>query len=579
MKRSPSPLLALGLTLALLLALAAGVAWLASAPAHAASELGSEPAPGPSPSAVLFIENVGQFDPGARFQVRGAAGSGLWLSGDALWLTLLEADPAPAQEPGTPGWEEASAQPPPSRAVNVRLSFVGANPNPDLVPFGRLEAKVSYFLGNDPGRWRAAVPVWSGVRYVDLYPGVDLELTSEGGRYVQRLVVADGSDLGAVRLRIEGAEEVSVDGDALRLGTAVGEVALPLLQVGRTALGDGPPPELHTAGDSFEIASPFATEKTATFTITPTDDPGDLVYGTFLGGSADDGLGGLALAQGEDIVAVTGATKSADFYTTTVGAFDPTHNGGVEDVYVVKLNPAGNGLDDLLCATFLGGSGSDTGSEIRIDPDGNTYVVGGTSSADFPTTTLAYDGSYNDGYDVFVAKLISDCTDLVYSTYLGGSGADWGHGIAVDDGGHAFVTGYTLSGDFPTTEGAYSRVYNASGLEDVFVTAFTPDGQGLAYSTYVGGYWPDFGYDIDVHNGDAFVVGRVEGAGFPTTPGAFDETYNHGGDDGFVLRLNGAGSERATPTWWARPGRRTFPLPRWPTTAPPTPCTTPLSPS
>ena len=117
----------------------------------------------------------------------------------------------------------------PRKATNIKLSFVGANPHPRLEPFDRLDTVVSYFIGNEPEKWRPDVPVWGGVRYVDLYPGVDLEITSEGGQMVQRLAARPGADLSAVRLRVEGADAVTVDGDALRLTTAAGEVALPLL--------------------------------------------------------------------------------------------------------------------------------------------------------------------------------------------------------------------------------------------------------------------------------------------------------------------------------------------------------------
>ena len=83
----------------------------------------------------------------------------------------------------------------PRKAANIKLSFVGANPQPRIEPFDRLDTVVSYFLGNDPAQWRPDVPVWGGVRYVDLYPGVDLELTSEGGQMVQRLAARPGADL------------------------------------------------------------------------------------------------------------------------------------------------------------------------------------------------------------------------------------------------------------------------------------------------------------------------------------------------------------------------------------------------
>jgi len=133
---------------------------------------------------LLFIQNAGQFAPQARFQVRGGlGGDSLWLADDALWITVVKPSSSPTRGAGGEG---QLPSPPEGRGVggegvHLKLRFLGANPHPRLEPFQRLETHVSYFLGNDPARWRADVPVWGGVRYVGLYPGVDLELSGEGG--------------------------------------------------------------------------------------------------------------------------------------------------------------------------------------------------------------------------------------------------------------------------------------------------------------------------------------------------------------------------------------------------------------
>jgi hypothetical protein len=188
-----------------------------------------------SHSPVMFIENVGQFDEGARFQVRGGNGA-LWLADDALWITVVEPSAVSGQRSAGqyPQFEiqNLKSEIENRQIVNLRLSFPGANPHARLEPFARLETTISYFLGNDPDAWRPAVPVWGGVRYVDLYPGIDLEVTSEGGQFVQRLYAQPGADLSQVKMRVEGAEavELAETGD-LRLSTAVGDYMLPLLAV------------------------------------------------------------------------------------------------------------------------------------------------------------------------------------------------------------------------------------------------------------------------------------------------------------------------------------------------------------
>ena len=190
-------------------------------------------------SSAMFIENVGQFADGARFQVWGGpTGRCGWLktrSGSrSLNVRLMsvadsQIDPDARFDPNMLTWNVITCRAKPSTSSFPSLVQI---PHPRIEPFDRLDTVVSYFIGNEPDKWRPDVPVWGGVRYVDLYPGVDLEITSEGGQMVQRLAARPGAGLSAVRLRVEGADAVTVDGDILRLSTAAGEFSLPLLQAG-----------------------------------------------------------------------------------------------------------------------------------------------------------------------------------------------------------------------------------------------------------------------------------------------------------------------------------------------------------
>ena len=193
----------------------------------------------------------------------------------------------------------------------------------------------------------------------------------------------------------------------------------------------------------------------------------------------------------------------------------------------------------LLYSTYLGGGDSDNIGDLAVDREGNLYILSTTSSPDLPTTPGAHDGSYNGGMDAFVAKLSSDGSTLLYSTYLGGSDEDRGYAIAVDDEGNVFVTGHTLSTDFPTTSGALDTSLN--GGRDAFVAKLSPVGDDLVYSTYLGGDSWEYGLDITVDGtGDAYVAGFTHGD-FPTTPGAFQTTFG-GAWDGYVAKLNMDGS-------------------------------------
>ena len=261
--------------------------------------------------------------------------------------------------------------------------------------------------------------------------------------------------------------------------------------------------------------------------VTKLDPTGtSLVYSTYLGGLGWDWGRGIAVdALGH--AHVSGMTSGN--FPTTPGAYDTTYGaGGAFDAFVTKLGPSGT---SLVYSTYLGGTGYDAGGGIALDAASNAYVSGATTG-NFPTTIGAFDTTYTgNSFDIFVTKLNPTGSTLVYSTYLGGSGNDQGGWIAVDATGSAHVTGFTDSTDFPTTPGAFDESHN--GGNDVFVTKLNPLGSApLVYSTYLGGTNWDQANAIALDGfGNAYVTGFTSSANFPTTPGAFDPTYNGGPTD------------------------------------------------
>ena len=213
-----------------------------------------------SQSGLLFIENVGQFDAKARFMVRGGNGT-LYLAEDALWFTILERTEPHSLTQKLKDAREGrldpqSLHPTPKRGVNLKVSFPGANSHAQIESFDRLDTQVSYFIGKDQAKWQSDVPVWGGVRYVDFYPGVDLEIMGKQGQLELRLVLRQSAEQAVeaqrnrgeatfsmeVRLRVEEVDALALEGDALRLTTAVGDFKLPLLSV---MTADGAPLTLY----------------------------------------------------------------------------------------------------------------------------------------------------------------------------------------------------------------------------------------------------------------------------------------------------------------------------------------------
>ena len=237
-----------------------------------------------------------------------------------------------------------------------------------------------------------------------------------------------------------------------------------------------------------------------------TIDPLTLSYSTYLGGTGYDYGYGIAV-DSQGCAYVTGYTNSSNF--PTANAYDSSFNSSY-DVFVTKFTASGNAL---VYSTYLGGSGNDCGYGIAIDSSGCAYVTGYTASSNFPTAN-PYQGTKAGGDEVFVTKFSAAGNALSYSTFLGGSGNDYGWGIAVDSSGCAYVTGYTASSNFPT-----ANPYQATcgGSYDVFVTKFTAAGSSLAYSTYLGGTGDDRGYGIAVDSsGCAYVTGYTASSNFPT---------------------------------------------------------------
>jgi hypothetical protein len=281
---------------------------------------------------------------------------------------------------------------------------------------------------------------------------------------------------------------------------------------------------------TFDASNVFVSKVNSTGTA--------LVYSTYIGGNFGDAGNAIAVDSGGNAY-VAGNTSSSDFpvlnaFQSTSGG--PTSPGEPGDGFVLKLNAAGSGL---VYSSYIGGSAEDDAYGIAIDSAGEAFVVGRTASTNFPLKD-AYQAQNNGSFDVFVAKVAAAGSSLVYSTYLGGAAEDDGYGIAVGPSGGAYITGQTLSNDFPTAS-AYQTAYG--GQADAFVAKLTFSGSTLAlgYSTYLGGTSMDQGFGIALDSSsNAYVTGLTESTDFPTA-NAFQSTFS-GSSDAFVSKLSSSGA-------------------------------------
>jgi hypothetical protein len=458
-----------------------------------------------------FEPNRGQTGAPVKFLARGL-GYTLFLTSDEAVLAL-----------------QASARAGAGKAAVVRLKLVGAAGEARVSGERELAGRSNYFLGKDPRGWHTDVATYAQVRYREVYRGIDLVYYGRQGRLEYDFVVGPGGRTRQIRLGIEGAGSMRVEGEGdLVLAVGEGEVRL-----------QRPEAYQWVGGVRRQVAARYAVvgKREVGFQVGDYDSSQPLIidpvlsYSTYLGGTGGDTAYGIAV-DSSGCAYVTGTTGSRDFPLTSAVQ---TVNYGIGDVFVAKLNPAGTGL---IYSTYLGGGGQDTATSIAIDSSGNAYIAGFTYSTYFPVTTDAVQSDYAGDGDGFVAKLSATGSTLVYASYIGGSGPDFVRGVAVDSSGNAYLVGSTYSTDFPVVD--FLQIGNV-GDSDAFVAKVSPSGAGLIYSTYLGGSKADFGQAIAVDaSGNVYVSGYTYSSDFPTQ-NAF-QSSRAGGADVFVTELNAAGT-------------------------------------
>lgn len=303
-----------------------------------------------------------------------------------------------------------------------------------------------------------------------------------------------------------------------------------------------------TTPGAFQTTIPTAGCTPSGFIAKLNPSGSSLIYSTYLGGPAcgtnfDIGnyVNSITVDDSGDVFA-GGATDSKSF-PLTPGAFQTTNKNSYFTGFVAELNPSASGL---VYSTYLGGNGSFPGADdvsgITLDSSGNAYVSGRTGSADFPTTPGAFQQAYGGGIDAFLTKLNSSGTNLVYSTFLGGSGVDEGNGLALDANGNVYVSGFTSSTNFPVTPGAFQTAHASDGgNSDAFVAKLDSTLSTLAYSTYLGGKNYDAALGIAVDSsGAAVVAGTTSSDNFPVANPT--QSALNGPRNAFVAKLNVAGS-------------------------------------
>ncbi|WP_332450381.1 DUF7948 domain-containing protein [Methanoculleus sp.] len=455
-----------------------------------------------------FIPNVGQCDGGVEYLLQHQ-GTMVLFTRDGLVLVH------------TPGSAD-------NASVDViRQSFAGASPDTHLAARGPRPGVMNYYVGNDSSKWPNGIPIYSGVVYEDLYPGIDLMYTEENGRLKREFRVSPGADPSRIELLYEGENEPHVDGNGvLRFASPAGEMLESPLVCWQVI-----------GGEKVDRAAEYVVDgRSVRIDVTEYDaghelviDP-ELVYSSYLGGWDWD-LGYAVTGDGSGGAWVTGYTASPDF-----PVLDDSNGKYGHIAFVSHFGPNGT----LLSSTCLGGGGGETRSDyghvLAGDDEGGVWVMG-TAGPGFPVLNASQEVCGGGG-DLFISHLSSSGT-LLSSTYLGGGGAELDNALVGDGTGGVWVAGLTTSTDFPVTDGAYQSDYGG-GSGDAFVSHFSSTGV-LLFSTYLGGENYDYGSALAGDGaGGVWVMGGNQYGNFPVL-NAYQST-NKGGWDVFVSHFSSAGA-------------------------------------
>jgi len=543
---------------------------------------------------LAFEANQGQTDPQVKYVARGRCYK-VFLTANDTVFAMNSSSQAATRAVGKQRLLRDKTAPKAAtkgRSAAIHMRLVGGNAQAQIAAGSQLPGVTNYYIGGDRSKWQTGVKQYAAVAYQDVYPGVNMAFHGEQRQLEFDFIVAAGANPTPINLGFSGARKIATDASGnLLLSSAAGDVVLrkPFAYQERD-------------GKREIVAAKFVQESNnkVGFALGPYDQSRELVidpalsYSTYLGGVGEDEAFGIAVDASGNVY-VAGQTASFDFpahtgTVSTVGGFDAFVSklnssgssivfttliggssddaalgvavnssaayvvgttssstisfpstvtlgpGGGQDAFVASLNSS---TGAALYVTRVGGTGTESGNAIAVDASGDAYIGGETDSTNFKTVSPIQ--SSNAGTDDgFVAKLNPAGSAFLFSTYLGGSSGDLVTGIALDSSKNAYVTGITVSSDFPFTTGAFQTAQSGSG-DNGFVTEIKADGSATIYSTYLGGSATNDALGIAVDSaGEAVVTGTTNSTNFPTANAA--QTTNAGGYDVFVTKFNSAGT-------------------------------------
>jgi hypothetical protein len=477
-----------------------------------------------------FEANLGQYGPGPAFVSRGPA-YGLTLAPTEVCVVVQKVTRSDSAAGGMIRPRAATVE-----YRQLRIELLDANPQAEMRGVDATPGRAHYFLGNDPAQWQRNVPTYQRVRVTDVYPGIHLVHYGNEQQLEYDFEVMPGADPDRIALRFTGADQLFIEPGS-------GEL---VMRLGAEELRQPKPVIFQDVNGQRNIIPGgyvLADARTVKFELGAYDPERPLIidpiisYAEYFSDRTTDKIWAIAVGENADVY-VAGETITTSGLATT-GAFQTNLAGvlaGRGDVMVARLK---NASSERVYATYLGGWAYEAAFGLAVDAEGCAYVTGFTASTNFPIYSAIQSniaGGKIPGFsvpalDAFITKLDPYGSNLVFSTFYGGSGTgyfgsgdDIGVGVALDASNNVYVAGYTAATNFPTFN--TSRT-NLSGLEDAFLLKLDAAGTNVIYSMLIGGAGRDYSRDVAVGpEGRPVLIGHTASRDFPVTPDALQSFLN-----------------------------------------------------
>jgi CHU_C Type IX secretion signal domain/PKD domain len=526
---------------------------------------------GGSPPGFSFIKNKTQWPEGIEFSTK-VPGGNLYLEHGVWTFSFLDKERIQRlHEQGHHTFRENPVRGgmPCIDGVAIKFAFEGANKLAEAQPFGLIPTTYNYFVGNDPSRWSSDNRAYEGVVYSSFYPGIDLKISGDGTNLKYDFIVAAEADPSCITVKYSGARKTWLDqGDVIiesQLATLIEKkpVAYQRIHGVRKLV----PCQYTFRDDAIGYVFPNGYDACEELVIDPL-----LIFSTYSGSTADN-WGSTATPAEHGMLYSSGVTSEyvGGFFPATAGSFQVNY-GGLFDVALLKYDSLG---ENLLYASYLGGSDSESPHSLVMNSQNELLVLGTTSSANFPTTSVAIDRSYNGGTydynvisydfgsDIFVAKVSQNGNQLMASTFLGGSSndglnpsggllvANYGDelrgDIIADNNGNIFISTVSSSPDFPVMN-SFGTTFHG-GATDAVIMELNSSLSQMIWGAFLGGGSSDASHTIKLDQaGNIFVAGGTGSSDFPASPTSYQPSLL-GSADGWIAHLAGDGSSILAATY------------------------------